>query len=852
MSSHQEDRRERIISDLSVLASLRGGQTLSTSTMKVLTHKNWSSAAWRTYSGENRKDTINFIKGILNEALDICDLSSSHDLEKVDIIVANIESSLKGFSMLKTTYSGDYYIISDIDRIINDTKRRLSLIKQRPLQHPSITNIVDDYQVDSESDPTLKQCVQEIVRSKLSDDDIEFGTLGNIVMNHLPEEIIHQKSTISQSNEINSSDTEKMVPLPNRDSVSETVEDPIYVNNTSTDSKDSDVLPDITDFPVTKSDNTDFPVTKSDNTVEIDQNFIIPKSIYINTYGESVYQDLIKALQNLINDNKSDDLVISKVNTKPLIDTNNSDDSSDSSDTSDSSDSSDSSDTSDSSDDNTTTTDPYFVADFTNGLHQINEPKSQDDSKNMELDNKETEISESIRQITKSIKEITNSIKEMSESIEKCEEITESTEEITESAEDISESTESTESIEDNRVEYNEITSPKDEIISNDEIVESDEDVSEITEFTESSGSEDDESIVSNEVISYNVIATDNDVYKNDYIRTEALYSDQNIYFHTEYVEDFVPEVESFVAEIVEINKEGEYLIEDDMFDYGKLNRDINQDTMRTVNSVKEAANTTTSDVIAASNETCLSIDKALEETRETQSNDTVVDGLEETLASINTEYDRYLLGDSFIKKINICQKALYLPTSTDLSMMNKVTQLGTIICRSARSPNSQDINSQLVSTFGPKYFNIKSPSIYETDAQYIHCSSETDSHIVAHDTSHYINISDESDNYPDIVNDIESQVQEVENHKQELLINDQKRSEVILEMPTNNETIIHPINIKSSGIKLSCPIDCIKRSDRKPRGQDDVDSVSPILRLAKAFKQWVEKITSDPEQLIV
>src|SRR3972149_10231129 len=100
-----QDKKNRIISDLSIIASLTPGKTLSNSTMTVIDHNTWSSSIWRRYAGEDRKNTIGTIKGILTEATSFCNLSPS------DEIIVNIEASLTGFSSLKETYKGDYYLI---------------------------------------------------------------------------------------------------------------------------------------------------------------------------------------------------------------------------------------------------------------------------------------------------------------------------------------------------------------------------------------------------------------------------------------------------------------------------------------------------------------------------------------------------------------------------------------------------------------------------------------------------------------------------------------------------------------------------------------------------------------------
>ncbi len=106
---------------LKKLASLKPGFTLSTTTMTVLNHNSWTSSFWRFYYGENRNEMLISIRKILNDAIEL--LSKTHSLDlKEDVIAA-----LKGISVLKETYHGDYYTIAEIDRIITNVNANIKL-----------------------------------------------------------------------------------------------------------------------------------------------------------------------------------------------------------------------------------------------------------------------------------------------------------------------------------------------------------------------------------------------------------------------------------------------------------------------------------------------------------------------------------------------------------------------------------------------------------------------------------------------------------------------------------------------------------------------------------------------------
>lgn len=107
----------RIIADLQVLASLSAGKTLSPSTMTILDHNSWSGAVWRTYSGENRKQTLSHIKKIFDDALF---LIASEDFSQpaFEEILSMFDLAVAGVSTLKETYKGDFYTIADLESMI--------------------------------------------------------------------------------------------------------------------------------------------------------------------------------------------------------------------------------------------------------------------------------------------------------------------------------------------------------------------------------------------------------------------------------------------------------------------------------------------------------------------------------------------------------------------------------------------------------------------------------------------------------------------------------------------------------------------------------------------------------------
>lgn len=124
---HNDDRIIQIINNLNVVSQLKPGSTLSTSTMTVIDHNAWSGSFWRTYARENRTQTVTYIKSLFQEAISILKTTQSNHPSIKDITI-NVETAILGLSSLQETYKGDYYLLSEIDQIIQSTKKDLQAL----------------------------------------------------------------------------------------------------------------------------------------------------------------------------------------------------------------------------------------------------------------------------------------------------------------------------------------------------------------------------------------------------------------------------------------------------------------------------------------------------------------------------------------------------------------------------------------------------------------------------------------------------------------------------------------------------------------------------------------------------
>jgi hypothetical protein len=123
MSIPEQIEKEKILSFLKIVSLLTSGYTLSTSTMTIIDHNAWGTSIWRKYAGEDRIQSIEYIRHIFDDALSFLNKKYSLDL------IEGIKSALKGFASLKETYKDSYSIIGKIDYIIENTEIGLSDVK---------------------------------------------------------------------------------------------------------------------------------------------------------------------------------------------------------------------------------------------------------------------------------------------------------------------------------------------------------------------------------------------------------------------------------------------------------------------------------------------------------------------------------------------------------------------------------------------------------------------------------------------------------------------------------------------------------------------------------------------------
>lgn len=117
-----QQKKCKLLSELKTIASIQPGQTLSVTSMVITDHNTWSSWAYRKYYKEDMSRTIMFIVNTIRDGISYCECYADREIYSV------LPESFKGLLNLKDTYKGLYYTHSDIDRYIDEFKKRYDKI----------------------------------------------------------------------------------------------------------------------------------------------------------------------------------------------------------------------------------------------------------------------------------------------------------------------------------------------------------------------------------------------------------------------------------------------------------------------------------------------------------------------------------------------------------------------------------------------------------------------------------------------------------------------------------------------------------------------------------------------------
>jgi len=121
VSSNTTVAYDKLTVDLLIIAKLQPGETISTPNVTIVNRHNWTSWLYRRITRETKHSTINFIENIFHKAVE--HLENNKNFTEI----ATVSEALRGFAVLKDTYSDDELLCGKISRVINEMDARLQV-----------------------------------------------------------------------------------------------------------------------------------------------------------------------------------------------------------------------------------------------------------------------------------------------------------------------------------------------------------------------------------------------------------------------------------------------------------------------------------------------------------------------------------------------------------------------------------------------------------------------------------------------------------------------------------------------------------------------------------------------------
>lgn len=122
----EEGSLEKNLSLLKFIGKIIPGEKIDVQSLSI-SKPDIPSRAYRTFiSRESRIETFDFIKKTLHDAVDLIEIYSSKNNDKiVNSIVNNLEKSKEGLINLTITYKDDRKFISDVETLIETLETKI-------------------------------------------------------------------------------------------------------------------------------------------------------------------------------------------------------------------------------------------------------------------------------------------------------------------------------------------------------------------------------------------------------------------------------------------------------------------------------------------------------------------------------------------------------------------------------------------------------------------------------------------------------------------------------------------------------------------------------------------------------
>lgn len=148
---HDEEKLWQIIDRL---GDIQIGDTFSSTTQTIISHRTWATSLWRTYQGENRTQTMNYIVSVLEEAMD------RFQLHPEEATMHRLLRAVQGLARLQFTYASDEALSAVIRNKCQDYNERIILLWQNNRVCEAVT-YDSDSQAQSEDEESEEESEDE-------------------------------------------------------------------------------------------------------------------------------------------------------------------------------------------------------------------------------------------------------------------------------------------------------------------------------------------------------------------------------------------------------------------------------------------------------------------------------------------------------------------------------------------------------------------------------------------------------------------------------------------------------------------------------------------------------------------
>lgn len=195
---HDEEKLWQIIDRL---GDLQIGDTFSSTTQTIISHRTWATSLWRTYQGENRTQTMNYIVSVLEEAMD------RFQLHPEEATMHRLLRAVQGLARLQFTYASDEALSAVIRNKCQDYNERIILLWQN-------NRVCEAQMYDSESQAECDDEESEESEEESEDEHEESEEEESEEESEEEEESEVSSSEVSSIDSSDSTDVKKELPQP--------------------------------------------------------------------------------------------------------------------------------------------------------------------------------------------------------------------------------------------------------------------------------------------------------------------------------------------------------------------------------------------------------------------------------------------------------------------------------------------------------------------------------------------------------------------------------------------------------------------------------------------------------------